>query len=191
MRRSDLTGSRLRAQYGEDVPDREPTKNGGGRALLARINRALAAKNEQVRKTRAGSADRRSLGRHYSVNQITQKVLARRLDLEDMAGTLGVLTPYGQRRERAMERRRSRNNVGGVCALEDCQEDGLFEVDEEFFCRQHLVDAVRESVAACEQIREWLVRRITWGRLEARDRALVEQLADDIEVGDPPWGSAR
>lgn len=66
------------------------------RALLARINRRLAAKGQAVKKCREQSRWHKDLGSHYLVDVRANLIAATDVDLGDTAKELGLLKPYEQ-----------------------------------------------------------------------------------------------
>jgi hypothetical protein len=67
------------------------------RAVLARVNRALAKKHQHLRKCREDSAAFRKLGAYYLVSTEPQVQIVRtRVKLAVIADELGVLEPFEQ-----------------------------------------------------------------------------------------------
>jgi hypothetical protein len=64
------------------------------RALVQRINRALAKEDEVVKKSRADSRMEMQYGTYYSVNQRTNNIANGNIDIESMGRELGVLKEY-------------------------------------------------------------------------------------------------
>jgi hypothetical protein len=62
------------------------------RALFARVNRALAKKEERLCKSHPNSRLRYNIGTFYRVDQ--RRVVATHVDLEAIASELGVLAGY-------------------------------------------------------------------------------------------------
>jgi hypothetical protein len=63
------------------------------RALMARVNRALAESHEMVKKTR-GVYAMRDLGEYYLLNFNRNAIMKQNLDLEEFARQIKVLRPY-------------------------------------------------------------------------------------------------
>jgi hypothetical protein len=67
------------------------------RAVLARINRALAKQHQHLRKCRSDSAAYRKLGGYYLVStEPTVQIVRTRVKLAVIAEELGVLEPFEQ-----------------------------------------------------------------------------------------------
>lgn len=63
------------------------------RALLQRVNRALANEGKQLQKARGGTA-RLELGDYYTVNVQRNFVVQKDVDLEELGRKLNSLRPY-------------------------------------------------------------------------------------------------
>ena len=63
------------------------------RALIQRINRALAKENEALKAARS-ERDRQQLGNYFVIDLHRNTVQAQHVDLEALARELGVLKPY-------------------------------------------------------------------------------------------------
>jgi hypothetical protein len=66
------------------------------RALIQRINRKLAAQDEQLRATRGEGQARMELGDYYVINQNRNAVVSKHVDPEQCGRDLGVLRPWEQ-----------------------------------------------------------------------------------------------
>lgn len=67
------------------------------RAVLARVNRALAKQNQHLRKCRSDSAAYRKLGAYYLVStEPVVQIVRTRVKLAVIAEELGVLEPFEQ-----------------------------------------------------------------------------------------------
>lgn len=64
------------------------------RAVVARINRALAKDNRTLRTTRADSRWYSNTGRHYVIDIAQNCILWTDVDLEELGRELGVLADY-------------------------------------------------------------------------------------------------
>jgi hypothetical protein len=80
------------------------TVNVSERALMARVNRKLRHKHEQVRKARGfwdgpRYYDHPELGRYYVVSHSSNTIEAMDIDLESLARDLGVLAAWEKMEE--------------------------------------------------------------------------------------------
>lgn len=83
------TGTRPRHRVrGIRVVGREPVAE---RALLARVDRALAKSGQSIRRCRPESRAFPSLGRYYTIDLATARVIRKGIDLEQYARELGLL----------------------------------------------------------------------------------------------------
>jgi len=64
------------------------------RALLARLNRKLAADLEMVKTTRDNTRARRDLGEFYVVDMLINRIVEHDIDLDDFARKRGVLAQH-------------------------------------------------------------------------------------------------
>ena len=64
------------------------------RAVLARVNRALAKEDEIIRICREDSRWHPELGRFYSVDLSQNVIMSKHVDLEKWARELKVMKPY-------------------------------------------------------------------------------------------------
>jgi hypothetical protein len=64
------------------------------RALLARINRALAKEDEGLRRCREDSRDFHNLGRYYRVDYFHNGIVGTDVDLESLGRELKVLADW-------------------------------------------------------------------------------------------------
>jgi hypothetical protein len=64
------------------------------RALLARLNRKLAADLEMVKTTRDNTRARQELGEFFVVDMQINGIVGQDIDLEDFARTRGVLAQH-------------------------------------------------------------------------------------------------
>jgi hypothetical protein len=130
------------------------------RALLARVNRHLAGRGEQVRRTRAGSSGRISHGCYYRVFLTNSEVLERRIDLAELARKECVAAPYERRRAKLVSHETDRFAKA---------------VDDEVANQQEV--HLEEEVPPI--IERWLNRQILVG-ISADERAVVQRLIDDL-----------